>query len=246
MKKLLGLLALAVVGCNVSEDCFKKSGPMSQKDFAVAPFKTIYVYPNISLVLAEGNAYSVVAKAGANVIDDISATVADSVLSLRDNGGCNLSRQYGGKTLIVTLPRLARLSIYSNTAQKISSAGPLTHDYVHVVAEDYFGGVGTGEIALEMNNSQLYVESNNIADFRITGQTRLLFIGFYDDLSRFDGAGLAAHGVHVFQRSSNDIIVKPVDSLTGNIYSTGNVICRSHPPVVNVARHYTGRVIFQD
>jgi hypothetical protein len=247
MKKwLFLLLAAAFAGCHVSEDCFKKSGAIREKDFAVPGFYKIYVYPNISLVVSEGDGYSAHVEAGENVIDEISVEVKDSVLSLRDNSGCNLSRQYGGKTVFVTTPHLQTMEIFSNTAQSISSAGALTHDVIRLYAMDYFGGVGTGDFDLDVENRQLVVQSNNISRFTISGHTDEMLLDFYNDLSRFEGAGFPAGHIGVFQRSSNDMIIMPTDSLTGDIYSTGNVICKSHPPLVNVTRHYSGRVIFED
>lgn len=247
MKKLIFVLPLFLLfGCNISEDCIRNSGSMRTKDLpAETPFNKIYVYPNISLVLSQGDQYEITVKAGSNVIDDISAEVVNGSLELRDNSGCNLNRQYGGKTVFVTTPYQEEFEVYSNTAQLIRSEGTITHHIFRLYAMDYFGGVGTGDFEFAINNGQTVIQSNNVSAFAITGQTQELLLAFYDDLGRFEGENFLAGHIDVFQRSANDMIIYPVNSLTGNIYSTGNVISKNHPPEVNVQRHYTGRLIFE-
>ncbi|RZJ28027.1 MAG: DUF2807 domain-containing protein [Flavobacterium sp.] len=245
MKRLLLFLPLLLLfGCNVSEDCVKSSGSMRTKDFAATPFNKVYVYPNISLVIKMGDDYSITAKAGSNIIDDISVEIKNGSLELRDNSGCNLSRQYGNKTVYITTPHLPEFEIYSNTGQKISSDGTITHDIFRLYAMDYFGGVGTGDFTVDVNNNQLVVQSNNISIFKVTGQTQQMLLDFYDDLSRFEGADFLANDIKIFQRSANDMIIHPVQSLSGDIYSTGNVLCKTHPAEVNVVKHYIGRLIY--
>ena len=248
MKRLLLILPLLLLfGCNISEDCFKSSGAMQTRQLpADAPFNKIYVYPNISLVLKEADEYSITVKAGGNVIDDISATITGGSLELRDNSGCNLSRQYGNKTVYVTTPHHAEFEIYSNTAQKIISDGTITHTIFRLYAMDYFGGVGTGDFIMDVHNGQLVIQSNNVSMFRVKGETNHFLLNFYDDLSRCESRDFIAQTISIFQRSANDMIVHPVQEINGNIYSTGNVICTSQPAVVSVTRHYSGQLIINN
>lgn len=246
MRKLLLLLPVVLLfSCNISEDCIKNSGSLRTKEFPASPFNKIIVYPNISLVLKMGDEFTITAKAGSNVIDDISAEITDGTLALRDNSGCNLTRQYGNKTVYVTAPQQLQFDIVSNTAQPIKTEGdPISHVIFGLTAMDFFGGVGTGDFDVTVNNAQLVVQSNNISMFKVKGQTEQMLLYFYDDLSRFEGPDFLATHIDVFQRSANDMIIHPVQRLTGNIYSTGNVISKTHPPEVEVQRHYSGRLIF--
>jgi hypothetical protein len=248
MKKILLVLPLLLLfGCNISEDCLKNSGAMQTRIIDVLPeasFSKIYVYPNISVVLSQGDENAITIKAGSNVISDISAVIENDALVLRDNSGCNLARQYGDKTVYVNAKTVPVMEIYSNTAQTIKSDGVLTFPILRLYAMDYFGGVGTGDFTINVDSAQLVVQSNNVSIFRITGETDEMLLNFYDDLSRFEGESLIAQSIKVFQRSANDMIVHPVQSITGDIYSTGNILCKTHPPVVNVEKHYTGRLIY--
>ena len=69
-------------------------------------------------------------------------------------------------------------------------------------------------------------------------------ISFAAGISRFEGANLVAQNVVFWNRSSNDIIVNPQQSLTGRITGTGHVISVTRPPVVDVQEVYKGRLIF--
>ncbi len=51
--------------------------------------------------------------------------------------------------------------------------------------------------------------------------------------------------VYVFQRSSNDIIVKPLNKIEGDIYSNGNLVLTHLTRIVNVNQHYTGHIVYQ-
>ncbi len=251
MKKLFLVLPLLLLlsGCNVSEDCFRKSGSAATKIIEVpenAAFSKIYVYPNIGVVINQGEQTAITVKAGSNVIDDISAVIENDSLVLRDNSGCNLTRQYGNKTVYITVKAIPQLEIYSNTGQVIRSEGHLTIPILRLFSMDYFGGVGTGDFIFDVTCGIMDIQSNNISIFKISGQVDLMHLLFYDDLSRFEGENCIVQDLNVFQRSANDMIVSPQQSLTGGIYSTGNILCRTHPPTVEIERHYSGRLIYQD
>ena len=78
----------------------------------------------------------------------------------------------------------------------------------------------------------------------MSGQTNNLIVNFYEGNGRFMGENLNAKEVKIFHRGTNDIIVKPIDLITGKLYSTGNLILKNTPPIVDVQQYYQGRVIF--
>lgn len=244
MKKLALLLVFAVFsGCGLSEDCIKSAGNVRTKDIDVLPFENIYVFPGISLVVTQGDEYAVSVKAGENFIDDIKVSVDSISLTLKDESGCNWVRDYGQTTVYVTAPNI--VEIYSNTEGTISSNGVLTYPMLRLYSMDFFGGVGSGDFHMNVENSQLVVQSNHVSAFFITGHTQQMLLNFYNGNGRFEGEDFLANEIIVFHRGANDMIVHPVGTLTGDIYSTGNLISKSHPATVNVNQHYTGRLIFE-
>jgi hypothetical protein len=116
-----------------------------------------------------------------------------------------------------------------------------------LVSED-FNDTGVshndGDFDLEVNCNEIGIVFNNLSNVFISGSVNDLTIGFYSGDSRFEGANLIAQHINIFQRSSNDMIVNPQQSLKGEIRGTGDVISLNHPPIVEVEEYYTGKLIF--
>ncbi len=243
MKKVLVIfISLIFLSCGLSEDCIKSAGAIKNQIIDVTPFENIYVYAGIELVVTQGPNYEVSVQAGANFIDDIDISVKDNSLFLKDNSGCNWVRDYGKTIVYVTAPNI--VEIYSNTDQKISSNGVLTYPMLRLYSMDFFGGVGAGDFIMEVDNSQLVVQSNHVSSFFITGRTTQLLLNFYNGNGRFEGENFHPDEIVLFHRGANDLIINPVSILRGDIYGTGNVRCKSHPATVEVTKHYSGRLIF--
>ena len=69
-------------------------------------------------------------------------------------------------------------------------------------------------------------------------------MSFYDGTGRFEGADFEAKDIVIFQRSSNDMIVFPVETMKADIYGPGDIYVKSTSATVSVIEHYTGRLIF--
>ena len=87
--------------------------------------------------------------------------------------------------------------------------------------------------------------SNNISFFYLEGTVTDLFVGFYAGSSRFEGESLVTQNVHVYHRGSNDMVVNPQLSLTGELRGTGNLISVNTPLLVDVEQIYTGQLLFE-
>ena len=72
----------------------------------------------------------------------------------------------------------------------------------------------------------------------------LLHIFFSWGNGIFYGESLVANTITFYHRGSNDIFLFPINSITGNIYATGNVVLKNNPiDFPNVIQHFTGRLI---
>jgi len=244
MKKsifLIGLLLL-FIGCSNLEECIEATGSIITKVFTVVDFDRIIVYQGISLLVTEGPVYKVEVHTGENLMPNIQATVTDGLLTLKDNTTCNWVRDYGNTVVYVTAPNLTEL--HSKTERLIASNGVLTYPILRLISMDLYDGAGTGDFNIQVNNSQTVIENNNVSRYYISGQTDNLLVNFYDGNGRFTGDNLNAKKIVVFHRGSNDMIVKPTESITGKMVSTGNVILKNNPPIVDVQQLYHGRVIY--
>jgi len=71
-----------------------------------------------------------------------------------------------------------------------------------------------------------------------------MLLNFYFGNGRFYGEELLAENIKIFQRGSNDMIVHPIQKIAGTIFSTGNVILKKVPLIVDVEEVFTGRIIY--
>ena len=207
-------------------------------------FTKIVVNRNIELILKSGTEFKIVIETGKNLLNDIEVKVVDMQLQLTDNNTCNYVRDYVATKIYVTAPNI--IEIRSSTQYDVSSEGILNYNSLHLISEDFNApdSFTVGDFRLDVNLTTLRITTNNISSFYITGQTENLRIGFFAGAGRFEGRNLIAQNVDVFHRGSNDMIINPQQSLTGELRSTGDLISVNQPPNVDVEQFYTGQLIF--
>ncbi len=248
MKKfsLLTVLFCLLSACEKPSDCIESSGSTITKEISVQPFKKIKVYRGIEVIITQGPDYKVEIVAGENFIDNVSVTQNGDQLIFKDDISCNWVRAYGQTKIVVTTPTLEE--VYSKTDRNISSNGVLTFPFISFIAMDKDGdgesGAGTGDFKLNIDNDFLYIANNNVSRFYLSGQTNLAEFNFYFGDGRVEAENLTAQNVKVFHRGSNDMTVKPIQSITGVMNSTGNIILKNVPPVIEVEELYQGHIVY--
>ena len=225
MKRIIYLLLLTLLfSCEKPSECIESTGEIVTREVPVSAFTRLEVYRGIAVQITEGASYSLQIKSGENII------------KLKDNTSCNWLREYGQTTIYITAPNIEE--IYSKTERDISSNGALTYPNLTLIALDTNGdgieGAGTNDFHLEINNTKLVINSNNVARFFITGSTNQAEFFFWAGDSRINAENFTAQHLYVFHRGSNDMYVKPIQSISGKIVSTGNVVLKNNPPSINV------------
>lgn len=248
MRKIIFIILISTlfINCENPADCVKSTGSMVYREVSVNPFEIIKVYKGIGLVIKEGPEYKVEVKSGENLIDDIEVKVQNNTLILKDKTTCNWVRDYGETTVFITAPNLTE--IRSKTEQNIISDGVLTYPSLTLIAMDKDGdgeeGAGTGDFTLEIDNLYLFIGNNNVSRYYISGKTVDCYIGFYNGNGIVKAENLEITNFGLFHRGFNDIHINVLQSVTGDLYSTGNLVLHSNPTSVEVVEHYQGRVIY--
>ncbi|MBQ0735057.1 head GIN domain-containing protein [Aquimarina celericrescens] len=244
---ILILSALLVIGCDSesASDCFQRTGNIIRQQVAVANFTKILVNPNVELILKEGEITSVIIETGDNLLNEVSATVEDNRLILNDTNDCAFFRDFNQTKIFVTAPNITE--IRSATQFDISSDGLLSYPNLSLLSEDFNEDTGTttGTFHLTVDSQNIAVVSNNITSFFISGRTNDLSVRFFSGIGRFEGGDLIAQNVNIYHRGTNKIIVNPVNSLRGELRSTGDLVSLNRPPVVEIEEFFTGTLIFQ-
>jgi hypothetical protein len=248
MKKyiLLVSLFLAIISCEKPSECVESTGAIITKEVAVTAFNRVEVYKGIELIVTQGPEYKVEVQTGENLMENIDVTQNGTVLSLKDNTTCNWVRDFGQTKVYITAPNIEE--IYSKSERNISSNGVLTYPILRLFSLDSDGdgveGAGTGDFFININNAQLVIINNNVSRYYISGQTGEALLNLYAGDGRIEAQNLTAQTIKVYHRGSNDMIVRPIQSITGKLVSTGNVVLMNNPSVVNVEQLYQGQVIY--
>ncbi len=242
---IIGLCCICIVtGCGISDDCWKGNGRRIYQTFPLENFTKIKVYEGIGLVVKEGPNYEVKIAAPSSILDNIEVKMDGSMLVVKDRSTCNLAREYGQTVVYVTTPSLEE--IHSKTEQEIKSDGVLTFPELKLYSVDINDGAGTGDFRLKLDTQLVYIESNNVSNFYVSGETDQLIVFFSWGNGIFNGEQLQSNSIDVYHRGSNNIIFFPIQSIEGNIYSTGNIVLKNRPIMPpNVVQHLTGRLIME-
>lgn len=98
---------------------------------------------------------------------------------------------------------------------------------------------------LQIDNNSFTVVFNNLSNCFISGKTNNLNITLASGTSRFEGRYLEAQNIQLWNRSSNDMIVNPIQQIKGKINGVGDVIAVNTPGLIEVEELYKGRLIFE-
>lgn len=238
-------LLLNCSGENVP-DCFQNAGTTIQEEFTVDAFDKITVFERIELIVKDEPIQKVVVETGEYLLNEIEVSVEDGRLNLRNDNGCNLVRDYGITKVYVSSPNLTE--IRNASGQKVHSNEVLNYENLRLLSEDFNAPDGlyhtNGDFNLQVDIENLSIVTNDLSNIFINGYVESLNINFASGDGRFEGSNLITQNINIFHRGSNDMILNPQQSLTGEIRSTGNVISVNQPPIVDVEEFYTGSLIF--
>lgn len=243
LRTIILLLAMVLFSCDSenANDCFQTSGAIITKEFTVENFNKINISQGIELIIKEGPETKVIVETGQNLINGITAEVTNEELFLRNSNGCNWVRDYNITKVYVTTPTL--INVYSSSQFAVKSNGIISFPVLGLQS-GMFSNTASGTFELQVNCGSLVIEDNESSYFKISGETTDLRVNFYDGNARFDGTDLVAQNVYFFQRSSNDIIVNPQAKINGEIFSTGNVVMKSIPSIIEVTQYYQGHLVY--
>jgi len=248
MKKIIYIFTIFIfANCNneKSNNCFQSAGEITQVEIELPTFDKVVVHQRIELIITEGPEQKVIVESGENLLPDISVEVINNELVLTNYNTCNFFREYNLTKVYVTSPNLT--AIRNASEYNVSSNGVLTYSSLYLRSVgDKSEILSVGDWHLNIQNENVRILSNGIAVLYLTGTTNNLDLSFSNGDTRFEGENFKAQHIKVTQLSSNDMLIYPVQSLTGTIHSTGDVIAFNKPLLIEVEElsNY-GKLIFK-
>lgn len=243
----LSFFMLALSSCNTPDTltCLKTTGDEVSETYDLEPFDKIIVYERIQLVVKDSPEVSVRLETGENLLEDMEVFVEDGVLNVRNNGACNLFRDYDDSKIYVSAPNLTE--IRNSSGFTVLSDGIIGWDNLALISddlieEDFFHK--DGDFEMELDSENVLIQCNGLSNYFLTGRITNLNINLLEGDSRLPLEDLVVQNVTVNHTGTNDIIITPLQSITGELRSTGNLILKNTPPVVDVEELFTGRVIY--
>jgi len=247
MKKIIYILVIiATLSCDNEDagNCFQTAGKIIQEEIDVADFTKILVNKKIELFVNQGVTQKVVVETGENLLNDISAEVINNELILTNYNTCNIVRDYGITKVHITSPNLTEIRNASEL--NVTSIGTLTYPKLYLRStgeKNKF--LSVGDWYLNIDNENVTIWCNGIANFYMNGKTKNLNMDFTDGDSRFEGQNFKANHINVSHVTSNDLLIYPIESLKGSILSTGDLLVFNTPPVVDVDELSVGKLVFK-
>ena len=247
MKKLAYISCfILLISCNKENvsNCLQTAGKIVQQEITVDTFDKILVNKRVELIITDGPVQKVVIETGKNLLPDVEVKVVNKQLILTNNNTCNFFRDYGLTKIHVTSPNIN--TIRNASEQRVISNGTLTYPSLYLRSSgEKKEFLATGDWHLTIENEKVIIWANGVANFYINGSSNNLDIGFTDGDTRFEGKNFIVQNIDVKNVSSNDIIIFPVESLTGSIHSVGDVISYNRPTIVDVEILSEGELIFK-
>ena len=248
MKKLFTFFFLcsffyALFSCDSenTNDCVKKPGKVIKREIQDIPtFDKIKIEGGIELILFQSTEQKVEIETGENLINGISLEVTDGELVIKNNISCNWFHNYNPVKAYITFTDLTR--IYSVSQYKIHSNQTLYFDVIELSSGVFGEGVAT-EFDLDIQCNHLSINANDASYLKISGNANSMWVAFWAGNPRIEAQHFQVNYIDFFQRSSNDMILYPIEKIEGNIYSNGNVIIKNTPNTIEVTQHYTGKLI---
>ena len=234
--------------CNSEEglNCFQSAGSIIQQEFEVKVFEKILVRERVQLILSQGPVQKVVVETGENLMNDIIVTSANNTLSIKNNNGCNLVRDYGITRVFVTAPNIKQ--IRNSSGLTVESDGILSYPELLLLSEDELNQDQfhiDGDFRLDLNVGSLELVGTGLSNFYFTGTAQTAKLEIFNGDGRIEAADFLVTDLTIFHRGTQKMIVHPINSIQGEIRGLGDVIAVNQPPIVNVQEFYTGRLIFE-
>lgn len=250
MKKYIGYIALSLLlaGCNSDSglNCFQTAGEIVQEEFQVLPFEKIVLRERVELILKEGPDQKVVVETGENLLTDIVVKSLNNTLSIKNDNGCNLVRDYGITKVYVTAPNISE--IRNSSGLTVSSDGVLTYPELTLVSEDQENEDEfhvDGDFNINFEGGTLRIVGSGLSNYFLSGTATNASFELFNGDSRVEAENLIVEDLYVFHRSTQRMTVFPTRSITGEIRSLGDIVAKNRPVIVLVEEFYTGKLIFE-
>jgi len=220
-----------------NDTCLQSSGDIVNETRHLEAFKTIDIYNYFNVYLKSDTINKIEIEAGGKLIPNIETSVSNGVLTIKDLNTCGFIKGYADKNLFISVDTLSLVTVYD--ASKLYTQDTLKVQDLRIL---FLSQVGDCDLIINASNFKLEIWYG-AGDYKVIGNAQNAW--FYAGVLSFIYAnGLEANSCYVYSKSMGDCYVKANESLTLEIYDSGNVYYSGEPSVVEIAHNSgTGKLI---
>ncbi|MFD0932029.1 GIN domain-containing protein [Psychroflexus salinarum] len=249
MKKIVYILASALIlaACDIdsTKDCLGGGGKTETRDLSISDLRRITIRENITLEITYSDEERLEAVGGADHLNQLEIIQDGNEYEFKASSLCTTG--FSEAPIVLKL-KSSKLTYVRNSSQfEVVSTNTLEYEELSLISEDFndSDALNLGNFKIEVNNKRLSLVGNGISDFEISGKTQQFRFNTASGSGTILARHLVAQEITFFHRSFRDAIVTPVQSLKGEIRSSGNMISTKKPPLVEVKEFYIGKLIFE-
>jgi len=219
-------------------DCFEAAGaPAEDNRTSVLPyFEQVNVQDDINVSISIGNTEQVLIQGGSNLIHNVSATVSNKVLTLKNNNICNWLRSYKKSiiTVYITMPRVTYIT--NAGVGNINSLDSITTDSFQVST------TSAGEINLAVRALQIQAHIFGTGDITLSGKCSQFACSHLSGTGFSYCNNLITGYSFISNSGTGDCHVNVTGELDAEIYGSGNIYY-SGSPIIKSTITGSGQVI---
>ena len=234
------LFFLFLSSCNEGWDCTLAEGDKTMIEIPTdISIRHIRIFDDINILWHDSETQRLELEIEENLVNDIFFDFkSDSLLEITNNNNC----------LFMRSPKNVTAHIYSREIRliekigfgEVNTDGNIQSDIpVEIVT------LGSGNVNVGFQGTpDLFITMRSLSNISVAGKVEVLhaFIDRRND-GKLEARDLLVDRINVVHSGSNDMMLSPTISLSGNLKSFGNILLYKEPENLNITITGSGRII---
>ncbi len=220
-------------------DCFDNAGPPASDNRTpdLTYFNQIDIHDNINVNLSIGAQEQVIIEGGQNLIKNISATVSNNVLTLKNENNCDWLRSYKKSSITVNITMPEVTNIDNEGVGNIQGADTITTPDFNIQV------LSSGNVGLAVHSNSILAFQFGSGVLTLTGECSSFEENFYGGTGFLYSDSLITGYTYISSSSTGNCYVNTNGQLDVIINQIGNVYYSGNPHPIHLKSNGSGQLI---
>ena len=235
-KSIIYLLIICLLwGCK-KPGCFENAGSIVTVQRETNSFNRIDLFDNVNLIHTQDTIESISVRASQNIEPNISTSIENGVLTIRNNTSCKWLRNPSEKIdVFVGIKELKHLE-YGGSGN-VTSTNTIQAENI-----SFYSATGAGNIDVTLDAKQVTASVEyESADFVFRGKADVCYC-YANSRGSLGLKDFQVKHLNISYAGIRDVTVNATEVLEATIYHTGNVYYKGHPSTILTSFYSTGRL----